>query len=318
MVTMTFFNILPGDGGMAYSDFLVNPRELHRHLQDPAWRMVDCRFELSAPGKGFEDYLDGHIPGAAYAHLDHDLAAPVTAETGRHPLPEPETFAGTLGRLGIEPRTHVAVYDQGGGAIAARLWWMLRWMGHGSVRLLDGGFAAWKREGLPVERGTPAIEPVVYAGRADEGMIVTTAEVANALASGNPLPLIDARDAARFEGKQEPIDPVAGHIPGTRNVPFSQSLRPDGVWRSAADLREAWSGVLEEATVQAQGGHRGALTAMCGSGVTACHLIVSAGLAGLPLPRLYVGSWSEWIRDPARPVETGPAPGDRAPAAGGR
>jgi thiosulfate/3-mercaptopyruvate sulfurtransferase len=303
---------------MAYSDYLVRTRELHDHLQDPEWRVVDCRFELAQPDKGFSDYLAGHIPGAMYAHLDRDLAAPVSAATGRHPLPEPEAFARTLGRLGITRKTHVVVYDQGGGAIAARLWWMLRWMGHRSVRLLDGGFNAWQREGLPLETKTPSVEPVIYRGQADNGMIVTTREVAEALEAGAPLQLIDARDPVRFEGKSEPIDPVAGHIPGARNFPFSGSLTPEDAWRPASELREGWSQVLDGPADGTEGHDRGPVTAMCGSGVTACHLVVSAALAGLPLPRLYVGSWSEWIRDPARPVATGPAPGVPPGAAGGR
>jgi thiosulfate/3-mercaptopyruvate sulfurtransferase len=299
---------------MVYSDFLIRTGELHDHLQDPEWCVVDCRFELAQPEKGFSDYLAGHIPGAIYAHLDRDLSAPVNAITGRHPLPEPETFVRTLGRLGIDRKTHVVVYDQAGGAIAARLWWMLRWIGHCSVRLLDGGFNAWQRDGLPLERKTPTVDPVIYRGRADDSMIVTTREVAEALEAGRPLQLIDARDAARFEGKSEPIDAVAGHIPGARNFPFSGSLTPEGVWRPVAELRVAWSEVLNEPADGSKGRDRGPLTAMCGSGVTACHLVASAALAGLPLPRLYVGSWSEWIRDPARPVATGPAAG----GAGGR
>lgn len=303
---------------MAYSDFLSGTRELHENLQNPELRVVDCRFELTQPEKGRSEYAAGHIPGAVYAHLDRDLAGPVTAATGRHPLPQQEVFANTLGRLGIRHDSPVVVYDQGGGAIAARLWWMLRWMGHPSVRLLDGGFAAWVREGLPLEADVPVVEPAVYSGQADGRMIVTTVQIAHALEEGSPLHLVDARDARRFEGASEPIDPVAGHIPGARNFPFSRSLTGDGLWRPAAELREAWKPFAGESADSAARGDRGRLTAMCGSGVTACHLVLSAGLAGLPLPRLYVGSWSEWIRDPERPVATGPAGPAPQPAAGGR
>jgi thiosulfate/3-mercaptopyruvate sulfurtransferase len=291
---------------MAYPEFLVCPDELHEHLQNPDWRVVDCRFELTQPDKGYSDYLAAHIPGAVYAHLDRDLAAPVSGLTGRHPLPEPANFALTLGRLGIRPDSQVVVYDQGGGAIASRLWWMLRWMGHRTVRLLDGGFAAWQRQDLPLESTVPPVERVAYTGQPDNSMIVTTREVERALSAGAPLPLVDARDAARFEGRTEPIDPVAGHIPAARNYPFGRSLTAGAEWRPAAELRQVWSEVLNEPG-SGSGGDRGAPAVMCGSGVTACHLIVSAGLAGLPLPRLYAGSWSEWIRDPARPVATGPA-----------
>jgi thiosulfate/3-mercaptopyruvate sulfurtransferase len=305
---------------VAQSEFLIGIHELEQHLQDRGWRVVDCRFELSQPEKGFSDYLAGHIPGAVYAHLDRDLAAPPARSgegSGRHPLPSADVFVRTLGRWGITPATRVVVYDQGGGAIAARLWWMLRWVGHRSVRLLDGGFAAWQRAGLPLSMEVPAVAAVTYEGVADDSMTVSTGEVLEALRSGTPLTLIDARDAARFEGKNEPIDPVAGHIPGAHNFPFGTSLAADGSWRSGEDLKKAWSATLEAAKGRGSAGKlhlaaaEGAWAVMCGSGVTACHLALSAGLAGLPAPRLYVGSWSEWIRDPSRPVATGPADADQ-------
>ena len=308
---------------MAHSEFLIGIHELQQHLQDRGWRVVDCRFELPQPGKGFSDYVAGHIPGAVYAHLDRDLAAPPARSgegSGRHPLPPADVFARTLGSWGITPATRVVVYDQGGGAIAARLWWMLRWMGHRSVRLLDGGFAAWQRAGLPLSTEMPAVAPVTYAGAGDDRMTVSTGEVLEALRSGTPLTLVDARDADRFEGKTEPIDPVAGHIPGALNFPFSTSLAADGSWRSAEDLKKAWSRTLEAAKGRGSDEESRSAAAedpypwavMCGSGVTACHLALSASLAGLPAPRLYVGSWSEWIRDASRPVATGPAHADEA------
>jgi thiosulfate/3-mercaptopyruvate sulfurtransferase len=309
------WTIMKRGNRMAYSDFLVGPHELKQH---PEWRVVDCRFELTRPDQGLSEYLSGHIPGAIYAHLDRDLAAPVTSGSGRHPLPEPAQFTRTLGRFGITSHTCVVVYDQGGGAIAARLWWMLRWMGHRSVRLLDGGMNAWQREGLPLCSEVPQFEPAIYTGRPAPGMVVTTREVEQALEAGSPLPLLDARDAVRFEGNAEPIDPVAGHIPAARNFPFSRSLTAEGVWRSEAELRDVWSEVLGDVNDGASGGDRGRLTAMCGSGVTACHLVLSAGLAGLELPRLYVGSWSEWIRDPAHPVAVGAASGVAERPAGRR
>ena len=293
---------------MSYEDFLLRPQALHEYLQDETWRVVDCRFDLADPGKGHAEYLAGHIPGAVYAHLDRDLAAPVTERTGRHPLPDPGSFALTLGNMGIARDTRVVAYDHGSGAMASRLWWLLRWLGHRSVRLLDGGFAAWRREGLPLETEVPKVEPVAYRGEAKPGMVVTTEDVQEALAAGRPLPLIDAREPARFEGRTEPIDPVAGHIPGARNFPFSSNLTPEAEWRSPTELRQAWEKVLGPPQAVPEG-DRKRLAVMCGSGVTACHLVVSAGLAGFPLPRLYAGSWSEWIRDPARPVAVGPADG---------
>jgi thiosulfate/3-mercaptopyruvate sulfurtransferase len=291
---------------MAYADFLIAPRDLHTHLDDPRWRIVDCRFELAQPEQGREDYLSAHIPGAVYAHLDRDLAAPVTPSSGRHPLPQPAAFAATLGRWGIAPDTAVVVYDQGGGAIAARLWWMLRWLGHGTVLMLDGGFEAWRRAGLETSTDIPAIEPTTYPASADDSMIVNTAELPGLLERGELL--VDAREAERYAGLKEPIDAVAGHVPGARNFPFRKSLREDGTWRSEEELERAWAALLG-------GGPGRAWITMCGSGVTACHLAVSAELAGFRAPRLYVGSFSEWIRDRRRPVAGGPAEGGAGGAA---
>lgn len=289
---------------MAYADVLIAPRDLHEHLDDPQWRIVDCRFELMRPEQGPDDYLAGHIPGAVYAHLDRDLAAPVTPSTGRHPLPQPEVFAGTLGRWGITPGSRVVAYDQAGGGIAARLWWLLRWFGHRRVRVLDGGYAAWRREGLPTSTEVPGVEPTAYPARPDEGMVVSTEELPDLLEQGELL--IDARDAERFAGRREPIDPVAGHVPGAVNFPLGTSLREDGRWRSPQELARAWEPLL--------GGPPGrSWITMCGSGVTACHLALSARLAGFRAPRLYAGSFSEWIRDPGRPVAGGDPGGSAGP-----
>ena len=278
---------------MAYADELIAPQDLHRHLDDPQWRIVDCRFELMRPEQGRADYLAGHVPGAVYAHLDHDLAAPVTPATGRHPLPAPDVFARTLGNWGIAPDTRVVAYDQAGGAIAARLWWLLRWLGHRRVRVLDGGYAAWQREGLPTSAEVPEIEPTAYPARADERMVVTTGELPDLLERGELL--VDARDPDRFAGRHEPIDTVAGHVPGAVNFPLGTSLREDGSWRPPEELARAWETRLGPPP------GRSWIT-MCGSGVTACHLALSARVAGFRAPRLYAGSFSEWIRDPARPV----------------
>lgn len=289
---------------MPRSDPLIDVAALSRHLHEPAWRVVDCRFELTQPEKGYADYLAGHIPGAVYAHLDRDLAGPVSPATGRHPLPEPAAFAATLGKWGITPQTRVVVYDQASGAIAARLWWMLRWLGHERVALLDGGFEAWRRAGLALQHDPPDVEPATYEAGADERMVATTAEIAEAVSAGRPLQLVDARGRERYSGRTEPIDSVAGHVPGARNLPFETSLRPDGRWRAPDELARAWSGTLDRGRPW---------IAMCGSGVTACHLALSAELAGLPPPRLYAGSFSEWIRDPARPVAREDEPGNREP-----
>lgn len=296
---------------MSRRKFLITVDSLSRHLDDPGWRIVDCRFDLLQPQKGFDEYRAGHIPGAVYANLDRELAGPTGPETGRHPLPAPRAFAATLGRWGVGNDTRVVAYDAGGGAIAARLWWMLRWLGHDQVKVLDGGFAAWRRAGLPVSAEATAVEARDYVPHPDDGMIMTTAELARRVRAGEPLRLLDARAAPRFRGEKEPIDPVAGHVPGARNLPNDSSLTADGTWREAADLERLWQ--------EALGGDPSApWVAMCGSGVTACHLALSAAEAGARAPRVYVGSWSEWIRDPARPVALGPDSGPAPGPAGAR
>lgn len=289
---------------MAHADILIAPRELAAHLDDPKWRIVDCRFELARPEQGRADYLAGHIPGAVYADLDRDLAAPITATSGRHPLPAPEAFAATLGRWGIAPGSTVVAYDEAGGAIAARLWWMLRWwFGHRDARVLDGGYAAWRRENLPTTATVPEPEPTAYPPQADDGMIVSTGELPERLERGEVL--VDARDADRFAGRREPIDPVAGHVPGAVNFPLGTSLREDGTWHSPETLAKAWEPLLGPPP------GRSWIT-MCGSGVTACHLALSAERAGWRAPRLYAGSFSEWIRDPRRPVAKEDGMADRS------
>ena len=282
---------------MAYADVLIAPRDLYEHLADPRWRVVDCRFELLQPDKGYADYRAGHVPGAVYAHLDRDLAGPVTPATGRHPLPDPRIFAATLGRWGITRSTSVVAYDQAGGGIAARLWWLLRWLGHRRGVLLDGGFAAWRRAGLPATDELPEITPATYEGQPDHRKAVSTEDVRQRLEQGERL--VDAREPERFAGSREPIDAVAGHVPGAVNFPLRMSLNEDGTWRRPEELRRAWEPLLGR-------GRDGSWITMCGSGVTACHLAVSAELAGFREPRLYAGSFSEWIRDPGRPVATGP------------
>ncbi len=279
---------------------LIRTAELAAMLSDEHCRVLDCRFHLSDPARGYEEYRTGHIPGAMYVDLDRDLAGPVTAGSGRHPLPDSLAFAALLGHRGIGHGTQVVVYDGGSGAIAARAWWMLRWLGHDRVALLDGGFARWLADARPVETGAAracGVRRFVPAEQTDR--ITTTAEIATAVDGGGELCLVDARDEARFRGDVEPIDPVAGHIPGARNFPLGRSLSADACWKSPGTLARAWRTVLGDRP-------GGPWIAMCGSGVTACHLVLSAQLAGYGEPTLYVGSWSEWIRDPARAVATGP------------
>lgn len=272
---------------------LIEPADLAARLDDPRLAIVDCRFDLAKPGWGALAYEQGHVPHAVYAHLDRDLAGPVTASTGRHPLPDAALFATTLGRWGIADGTQVIAYDQGNGAFAARLWWLLRWLGHEAVAVLDGGYAAWQRAGLPVSTAEEPRAPRAFMARPGARPL-TTVELQDALAKRSVL-LVDARAADRFAGRNETIDPVAGHVPGAVNVPFAGNLGENGSFRTPQQLRERWIAQLRGRSPQE-------VVAMCGSGVTACHDLLALEIAGLPGARLYAGSWSEWIRDPARPV----------------
>ena len=278
---------------------LIDAATLAHNLAQPGTVVIDCRFKLLDPAAGRAEYTRGHIPGARYADLDRDLARAPARGEGRHPLPDPQTFAATLSEWGIDRDSTVVAYDDGSGAIAARLWWMLRWLGHASSRVLDGGYTAWQAAGLPVETTQPT-----WASAHFEPSSVMTDWVASTKEVGT-LPadalLIDVRGAARYRGEQEPIDPVAGHVPGAVNWPFTNALTPDGRFRPAEELQRDLRALMgERAPAQ--------VVAMCGSGVTACHLLLALRVAGLGNARLYPGSWSEWIRDSARPVTMGAEP----------
>lgn len=279
------------------STTLVSAQTLARHLDDPAWVVVDCRFSLADPSAGERAYAEGHIPGARYAHLDRDLSSHITPTSGRHPLPDPPGLAARLGAWGIDSRTQVVAYDDAGGAFAARLWWLLRWLGHGAAAVLDGGIAAWTAAGGPLQSAAPTPRARSFQPRLQAGAWLDAAAVAAGLAEGT-LRLVDARTQERFRGEVEPIDPVAGHVPGAINRPFQRNLAADGRFRPADELRA-------ELEAAAGGGAPEAVVHMCGSGVTACHNLLAMEHAGLAGSRLYAGSWSEWIRDPARPVARG-------------
>ena len=285
---------------MAIRSNLIDTGELQPLIGETNVRIVDCRFDLCDPQAGRRAYRDRHIPGAVFADLDEDLAAPVAPDTGRHPLPVAEAFAETLGRLGISNSSDVVVYDDSGGGLAARAWWLLRWLGHQQVRLLDGGFQRWTAENRPLAAGDEVVAAASFSPLPHPEKILTTMDIFRSFDRIEELNLIDARDAARFRGEVEPIDPVPGHVPGSANLPYTVSLRDDGTWKSRGELESLWREVLgaEKNTAWA---------VMCGSGVTACHLAISAMEAGYREPRLYVGSWSAWIRDPARPIGLGEA-----------
>jgi len=275
---------------------LIDAAELAGLIDDDGVRVVDCRFVLPEPEAGRRAYAGGHLPNAVYAHLDEDLAGPVTPQTGRHPLPDPDRFAARLGAWGIRPDTLVVAYDDASGALASRLWWLLGWVGHRRRRVLDGGIEAWLAADGPLTTESPRpARTTDYPVRPEPERVADTPAVIEALAAG--LPVIDARARERFLGRREPIDPVAGHIPGSLNHPFSASLDGQGHLLPAAELASRLGGVGI--------GKASGSVSLCGSGVTACHIILAAAVAGLPEPRLYPGSWSEWIRDPDRPVAAG-------------
>jgi thiosulfate/3-mercaptopyruvate sulfurtransferase len=276
---------------------LISAAQLATHVADPDWLVVDCRFELGKPETGERAYAAGHIPHAIYAHLDRDLAAPVGAQTGRHPLPDPEKFAATLSGWGLEPTTQVVAYDADNAAYASRLWWLLRWVGHEAVAVLDGGFKAWTAAGLPTTTEIPARRAGHFVARPNRDMWYDAREVAERVQRAD-WRLLDARAPERFAGQVEPIDPVAGHVAGARNHPFASNLGSDSRFAPAQELRrrfeQSQAGVADDHTI-----------VMCGSGVTACNLLLAMEAAGKRGARLYAGSWSEWIRDPSRPVERG-------------
>jgi thiosulfate/3-mercaptopyruvate sulfurtransferase len=276
---------------------LIDVSQLRDLLGVANCRLIDCRSDLMQPEKGRADYLAGHLPGAIFADLDVDLAGPITDTSGRHPLPDVERFRKILESWSVSNDTQVVAYDYANSALAARLWWMLRWMGHEHVAVLDGGIAAWGAAGGELQTTVPQFEETVFNAKPKSEYVATTEEISVALAAGSEMNLLDAREAARFFAQTEPIDSVAGHVPGAINYPLSRNLNSDGTWRSATELARIWTDVLDGRPIAP-------LIAMCGSGVTACHLVLSAKIAGLAEPRVYIGSWSEWIRDPARPVAT--------------
>jgi thiosulfate/3-mercaptopyruvate sulfurtransferase len=276
---------------------LVSAEQTAAHLDDPQWVICDCRHDLANHSAGYKAYRAGHIPGARFLHLDVDLSGPKTGLTGRHPLPHHATFCLRLGALGISNNTQVIAYDEAGGVYAARLWWMLRWVGHTKVAVLDGGWQAWIKAGLPVTVAQPAVEPTSFSGRPQPQIAVDSAEVLANLQNPKTL-VLDARSNDRYCGKNETLDPVAGHIPGAANRFFKLNLGDDGRFKSPSVLKAEFTSALNAHQPDA-------IVHQCGSGVTACHNLLAMEVAGLSGSRLYPGSWSEWVSDRKRPVARG-------------
>lgn len=276
---------------------LISAADLAVHLADPSVVIVDVRHDLGQPDAwGEAEYRRGHLPGARFAHLDRDLSAPKSGRNGRHPLPSPEASAAVFGRLGIDATKQVVAYDQGAGTYAARLWWMLRRLGHDAVAVLDGGIDAWKREGFPLTTDVAAAQPTVFTVRQVTPSVDVETVAAN-LASPSQL-LVDARGRERFRGDVEPIDPIPGHIPGAVNRPYTENLRPDGTFKPAVQLADEFAALIKDRPLQS-------VVHYCGSGVTACHNLLAMTHAGIVGARLYPGSWSEWSADPSRGIARG-------------
>ena len=276
---------------------LVSPKALAAHANDPDWVVFDCRHDLMNAGKGERMYREGHIPGAFFANLDTDLSGEKSGVNGRHPLPSPAQVSAFLARHGVTERSTVVAYDDVGGQFAARLWWLCRWVGLRNASLLDGGVQNWLASGYQLEITVPQPRPAPFTGHADALMVVSVDELVPRINKPG-LTLIDARAPERYRGDVEPIDPVAGHIPGAANRFYKENLNADLTMKSPEVLRHAFANLVEAGSE---------VVHQCGSGVTACANIFAMEYAGLTGSRLYAGSWSEWIADPSRPMVVGPA-----------
>jgi len=273
---------------------LVSADLLSSHLDRPDWVVFDARFSLADADAGLKAYRQGHLPGARYIHLNEDLSSAVRSYTGRHPLPDFAVLARKLGAWGVNHRSQVVVYDDAGGAFAGRLWWLLRVMGHDKVAVLDGGLKQWQRLGLPLTTHLPRLTPQAFRCYLDDGRWLNASQVEDGLASRRCC-LIDARTQERFQGLQEPIDPVAGHIPKALNHPFQANLDAQGLFLPPARLKRQFENLIGHYAPEQ-------VVHMCGSGVTACHNLLAMEVAGLKGSKLYAGSWSEWITNANRSV----------------
>ena len=281
-------------------NMLVSTAELSQQLSDSKWVIFDCRHDLMDLGKGERVYREGHIPCAHFANLDIDLSGEKNGTNGRHPLPSPAAFTAFLARHGVTNTSTIIAYDDVGGQFASRLWWLARWVGLNQVRLLDGGIQKWLADGHPLSRDVPVPKPAPLLGHADPLMLLGADEVESRLNDDAAMILIDARAPERYRGEVEPIDPVAGHIPGAYNRFYKENLNPDLTLRTADELSTAFGNMLGNTPAEL-------VVHQCGSGVTACANIFAMEYAGLKGSRLYAGSWSEWVSDASRPFVTGAA-----------
>mgnify|MGYP000843941410 CR=1 FL=1 len=278
-------------------DTIISSKELSDHIHDSNWVIVDCRFDLMDPAWGEEEYRALHIPGAVYAHMNTDLSGPVTVTSGRHPMPDPNQLLLTLRRLGINNHSQVIAYDSTSGSFAARLWFLLRYLGHNQVAVLDGGLPAWLSAGNATEAGIHTNHAGNLSGLAHPEMLVSTQEMETIILDPSWL-VVDSRAHERFTGATEPIDAKPGHIPSAINHFYGQNSNPDGTFRAAEDLHKTFDHLLADHPLNKT-------VIYCGSGVTSAHNLLAMVLAGYPQPKLYNGSWSEWIRDPKHPIATG-------------
>ena len=284
---------------MKYSTF-IRPDDILTHLDDPAWAIVDCRFDLNDKSAGERAHQEAHIPGAIYAHLERDLSAPLSGTNGRHPLPSAEEMAARFSQWGIDSRTQVVAYDSRGGGFAARLWWSLRYLGHENVAILEGGFPAWERDDFPTRKGTEKRDAAQFVADVRPEMRISVEELQADL-DGYAQRLLDSRAPERYRGDEEPFDPIAGHIPGALNRFWASNLDENDWLLPEKMLFEGFSKLIGDK-------RPGDLVVYCGSGVTGCFNLLVMEHLGLTGARLLPGSWSEWCADPNRPVAVGPEP----------
>jgi thiosulfate/3-mercaptopyruvate sulfurtransferase len=295
---LTYFHSLFYKFVVPMYETLLSVEELKGLMHEASSNLVvvDCRFSLADAEWGRSEYALGNIPGAIYAHLNEDLSGPILpGVTGRHPLPNPEQFHQWVEMHGITNDSQIIAYDQGGGGVASGLWWLMRWLGHDTVAVLDGGWAAWKKAGMPAEEKVHVPARGNFTVTLRNELIIEAGLVGQWACDGKHV-VIDSREARRYDGIEEPIDPVAGHIPGAMNKPFGENINADGTWKPVEALRQRFTPLLETNSCEE-------IAFYCGSGVTACHNLLAFKHAGFGDARLYPGSWSEWITDEKRGVE---------------